>query len=171
MKMAKCKNCGDKFTPVSFNRKYCIENKCNDVYYEELKKKMFKSWNKEKKVKKENLQTVQELMKLTQIIFNRWIRERDKEQPCISCGNTKPKKVNAGHFVASGKSKFLTFNEDNVHLQCEYCNTHLHGNLIDYRINLINKIGLERVEWLEANRHETKKYTREELKEIQKKYK
>ena len=167
----KCKNCKQQFTPVSFNRKYCIENECNDLYYEELKDKMFKSWKKEKKAKKENLQTVQELMKLTQIIFNKWIRKRDNGEPCISCGNTTPKKVNAGHFVASGKSKFLTFNEDNVHLQCEYCNTHLHGNLIDYRINLINKIGLDRVEWLEANRHKTKKYTREELKELQNKYK
>jgi len=166
MKQKKCKICKENFTPLRSLQMVCSP-KCG---FEYSKQQTLKSWNKEKKVKKENLQTVQELMKLTQIIFNKWIRERDKGQPCISCGNTKPKKVNAGHFVASGKSKFLTFNEDNVHLQCEYCNTHLHGNLIDYRINLINKIGLERVEWLEANRHETKKYTREELKEIKKKY-
>ena len=65
----------------------------------------------------------------------------------------------------------MTFNEDNVHLQCEYCNTYKHGNPIDYRINLINKIGVDRVEYLENNRHKTKKYTREELYEIIDKYK
>ena len=83
----------------------------------------------------------------------------------------KLKKINAGHYISSGKSKFLTFNEDNVHLQCEYCNTYKHGNPIDYRINLIKKIGVDRVEYLENNRHKTKKYTREELYEIIDEYK
>jgi len=166
----KCKNCKDVFEPRQFNRKYCTKDECNDLYFEFLKKQAQKKWNKEKKIKKENLQTVQELMKLTQIVFNKWIRKRDKG-PCISCKNPTPKKVNAGHYIASGKSKFLTFNEDNVHLQCEYCNTYLHGNLLDYRINLIEKIGIERVLYLEDNRHITKKYTRSELLTISDKYK
>tara|TARA_R110001583_G_scaffold189156_1_gene351869 strand:+ start:177 stop:698 length:522 start_codon:yes stop_codon:yes gene_type:complete len=167
----KCKNCKVVFEPRQFNRKYCTKDECNDLYFEFLKKQAQKKWNKEKKIKKENLQTVQELIKLTQIVFNKWIRKRDKGKPCISCKNPTPKKVNAGHYIASGKSKFLTFNEDNVHLQCEYCNNFLSGNLLDYRINLIEKIGKERVEYLECNRHKTKKYTREELKEIMEKYK
>tara|TARA_R110000824_G_scaffold376148_1_gene567224 strand:- start:332 stop:847 length:516 start_codon:yes stop_codon:yes gene_type:complete len=167
----KCKNCKDVFEPKQFNRKFCTKDECNDLYFEVLKAKMFKKISKEKKVKKENLQTVQELLKLTQIVFNKWIRNRDKGQPCISCQNPKPKKVNAGHYIASGKSKFLTFNEDNVHLQCEYCNTHLHANLVDYRIHLIEKIGIDKVDYLESNRHKTKKYTRDELKEIMQKYK
>jgi len=169
--MAKCKNCKQQFTPVSFNRKYCIENECNDLYYEELKKKALQKWNKEKKVKKENLQTVQELMKATQLVFNKYIRERDKDKPCISCLNEKPKKVNAGHFYSSGGHKNITFNEDNVHLQCEYCNTYLHGNLIEYRKNLIDRIGIERVEALEQIAHHTRKFTREELKDLANKYK
>ena len=40
----------------------------------------------------------------------------------------------------------------------------------DYRINLIKKIGLDKVEWLEGQ-HEPKKYTCEDLKEIELKYK
>jgi len=167
----RCKNCKEVFEPKQFNRKYCTKDECNNIYFEVLKDKMFKRINKEKKVKKENLQTVQELLKLTQIVFNKWIRNRDKNTPCISCSNPVPKKINAGHYIASGKSKYLTFNEDNVHLQCEYCNTHLHGNLVDYRINLITRIGIKRVEYLEDNRHNTIKYTREDLKEIIKKYK
>ncbi|QDP51085.1 MAG: putative protein ninG [Prokaryotic dsDNA virus sp.] len=167
----RCKNCKEKFEPKQFNRKFCYKDECIDAYFEHLKKEASKKWNREKKKRKEKLQTTQELMKVAQTIFNKYIRLRDKGNPCISCGNPVPKKINAGHYIASGKSKFLTFNEDNVHLQCEYCNTYLHGNLLDYRINLIKKIGIDRVQYLEENRHKTKKYTREELKKVQKKYK
>lgn len=167
----RCKNCKEKFEPKTFNRKYCYKDECIDAYFIYLKKEAAKKWNKEKKKRKEKLQTVQDLMKVAQSVFNKWIRLRDKGKPCISCNNPVPKKVNAGHYIASGKSKFLTFNEDNVHLQCEYCNTYLHGNLLDYRINLFDKIGKERVEYLEANRHKTKKYTREEILAITDKYK
>tara|TARA_R110002110_G_scaffold210206_1_gene422661 strand:+ start:106 stop:624 length:519 start_codon:yes stop_codon:yes gene_type:complete len=167
----KCKNCKDEFKPKQFNRKYCTKDECNDLYFEFLKSQYFKKLNKDKKEKKKKLETVQDLLKSTQIVFNKYIRKRDKGQPCISCNNPTPKKVNAGHYIASGKSKFLTFNEDNVHLQCEYCNTHLHGNLLDYRINLIEKIGEDKVEYLEENRHITKKYLRSELLAITEKYK
>ena len=54
----------------------------------------------------------------------------------------------------------------NVHLGCEYCNTFLHGNLIPYRKNLIKKIGRKEFKALESRAHKTRKYTREELKEI-----
>ena len=162
----RCKNCKEKFDPKQFNRKFCYKDACIDAYFEHLKKQASKKWNKEKKIRKEKLQTTQDLMKIAQTTFNKWIRLRDKNTPCISCRNPVPKKVNAGHYIASGKSKFLTFNEDNVHLQCEYCNTYLHGNLLDYRINLINKIGIERVEYLENNRHKVKRYTKQELREI-----
>ena len=167
----RCKNCKEKFEPKQFNRKFCYKDECIDAYFEYLKKQAEKKWNKEKRIRKEKLKTVQDLLKEAQIVFNKYIRLRDKGMPCISCQNPKPKKINAGHYISSGKSKFLTFNEDNVHLQCEYCNTYKHGNPIDYRINLIKKIGIDRVEYLENNRHKTKKYTREELYEIIDKYK
>ena len=167
----RCKNCKQQFTPVSFNRKYCIDNECNDLFYEELKKQMFKKLNKEKKEKKKKLETLQDLLKSTQKVFNLYIRLRDKNLNCISCNKPTNKKENASHYIASGKSKFLTFNEDNVHKSCEYCNTYLHGNLLEYRINLIKKIGIEKVEYLEDNRHITKKYSRSELLAITEKYK
>jgi len=167
----RCKNCKSKFEPKTFNRKFCYKDECIDAYFEHLKKEAAKKWNREKKKRKEQLQTVQDLLKVAQSVFNKWVRLRDEGMPCISCQNPVPKKVNAGHYIASGKSKYLSFNEDNVNLQCEFCNTYKHGNLIDYRINLIKKIGLQRVEQLENDRHIVKKYTREELKEVIKKYK
>ena len=167
----KCKNCKDVFEPRQFNRKYCTADECNDLYFEFLKKQAQKKWNKEKKIKKENLQTVQELMKLTQIVFNKWIRQRDKGQPCLMCLNANPKKVNACHYFSSGGHKNVCFDPMNVHLGCEYCNTFLHGNLIPYRKNLIKKIGRKEFKALESRAHKTRKYTREELKEIIQKYK
>lgn len=60
--------------------------------------------------------------------------------------------------------------EDNVHKQCQPCNTHLSGNLIRYRENLIKKIGQDRFDIL-VGPHDLKKYTIEELSEIKDTYK
>ena len=166
----RCKHCKEKFEVKQFNRKFCYKDECNNLYFEFLKTQALKKWSKEKKVKKENLQTVQELMKVAQVVFNKYIRERDKNLNCISCGKP-PKKANAGHYFSSGGHKNVTFDEDNVHLQCEYCNTYLHGNLLNYQINIQKKIGADRLIELQARAHVTRKFTREELHEIIKKYK
>lgn len=80
-------------------------------------------------------------------VFNRFIRTRDEGQPCISCG--KYTVLQCGHFYSGGHHPELRFNEDNCHGQCQHCNYFLSGNLNEYRKNLINKIGLERVEKLD----------------------
>lgn len=171
----RCKNCKELFEVKRFNQKYCSSPDCQTkeamLNLKKIKDKELKDWNKRKKEIKKGMETVQELMKITQVAFNKFIRLRDKDKPCISCLNDKPKKVNAGHYYSSGGHKNLTFNEDNCHLQCEYCNTFLHGNLISYRKNLIERIGLERVERLDKLAHETRKYTREELRELNEYYK
>ena len=94
---------------------------------------------------------------------------RDAGSNCISCGK-KCKKENAGHYRSVGSCPELRFEPLNVHLQCEYCNTYLHGNLINYRINLIKKIGVEKVEWIESN-HDPKRYTKEQIEELKNIYK
>lgn len=103
------------------------------------------------------------LKRSTQTTYNKFIRNRDEELPCISC--TKQLQ-HAGHFIPVGVSSLLRYHPDNTHGQCGTCNTHKHGNLIEYRINLVNKIGLEKVEWLEQHRNDYHKYTREQLKSI-----
>ncbi len=80
-------------------------------------------------------------------VFNAWIRNRDSGSTCISCGLFKGDQ--AGHFYAAGSFNHMRFLEDNCHLQCTQCNFFKHGNLIPYRINLIKKIGIERVEKLD----------------------
>ena len=60
----------------------------------------------------------------------------------------------------------LRFHEDNVHKQCERCNTYWSGNLINYRIALVERIGVERVEFLERKDHPPLKLTTDEIKEL-----
>jgi len=104
------------------------------------------------------------------MVFNKYIRERDKDELCISCKQT-PKKVNAGHFWNANNHWNVRFDEDNVHVQCERCNSFLSGNLLEYRTNLLTKIGAERFNQLEARARVTRKFTKDELKELIKKYK
>lgn len=109
-----------------------------------------------------------QLLKLAQEIFNKWIRERDKDLPCISCGTFK--ELQAGHYVPQGKSAYLRFNEWNVNGECAGCNKFNTFHLVDYRKNLIKKIGEANVEWLENNRWVLHSWTKEQLLTIIKKY-
>ncbi len=79
--------------------------------------------------------------------FNKWIRNRDSENCCISCG--KFTTLQAGHFYSAGHYPELRYNEKNVNGQCNRCNTYLSGNLLEYRKGLIKKIGIEEVEKLD----------------------
>ena len=106
-----------------------------------------------------------ELKKTVQRKVNAYVRLRDSGKPCISCG--KPiVSGHAGHYIAQGSSGALRYNLDNVNLQCLADNLFKHGALIEYRIGLVKKIGEKRVKWLEAHRHDIKKWERSELLEI-----
>jgi hypothetical protein len=166
MKDKKCKVCKSSFTPLRSLQMVCSPA-CGYEYTKQLKSKEWKV--KKAKLKKE-LMTVQELMKVAQVVFNKWIRKRDAGQLCISC-QKPPKKENAGHYFSSGGHKNVTFNPDNCHLQCEYCNTFLHGNLLNYQVEIQKKIGADRLIALHEEAHKTKKFTREELHDIINKYK
>ena len=106
--------------------------------------------------------------KKTQALFNKAIRLRDEGAVCISC-QKPPKKKNAGHYLSRGARPELRFEPLNCHLQCESCNSFKSGNQALYRINLIKKIGVEQVEWLEGP-HDPKHYTLRDLKILQRWY-
>jgi hypothetical protein len=164
----KCKNCKEVFTPVRFNQKYCFDSFCVRVWVELEKEKQ---WKAKKKLLKNELETLPELMKKAQTIFNKWIRERDKDKPCVSCGSKLGAKYDAGHYFSSGGHKSVTFDEDNVHAQCVTCNQYKHGNLLNYQIGIQQRIGADKLIELHAKAHEVKKWTKDELKEIIKHYK
>ncbi|QGZ42702.1 NinG protein [Pseudoduganella flava] len=125
--------------------------------------------------KREELKTRSEWMKEAQAAFNAYVRERDRDLPCICCGRTNTRDYltgsawDAGHYRSTGSAPHLRFNEDNVHRQLVHCNRHGAGRAVDYRIGLIARIGLARVEALEAD-NVPRKYTIEDLKRIRDEY-
>jgi hypothetical protein len=163
--MRTCKNCKDKFEPQYNSVQSVCSFECSiELTKKNSEKKRKKEWSKEKKKRKEALKTKSDYLKELQVIFNKWVRLRDRGNNCISC-NKPAKKENGGHYRSVGGNPELRFEPLNCHLQCEYCNTYLHANLINYRINLIKKIGLDKVEWLES-KHDPKHYTIEQIKEL-----
>lgn len=124
---------------------------------------------KDIKVRKEKLKSRADHLKDTQQAFNAWIRARDADQPCISCGRHHEGQYHAGHYRTVGANPELRFEPLNAWKQCAPCNNHLSGNLINYRISLLQRIGEEKVAWLEGP-HEAKKYTVEELKAMTTEY-
>ncbi len=109
------------------------------------------------------------LTQKAQKVFNQYIRMRDKGDPCISCGWTGDCQWHAGHYRASGSAPALRFELLNCHMQCAQCNRHKSGNLTNYRIALIKKIGLKKVEWIEGT-HPAHPISIDDLKQIYKKY-
>nr|WP_312141233.1 recombination protein NinG [Stutzerimonas nitrititolerans] len=112
---------------------------------------------------RERIKTKGDYLRETQAAFNEWIRERDRDLPCISCGRFHQGQWHAGHYRTVGANPELRFNPLNVHKQCAPCNNHKSGDIVNYRINLVERIGADQVEWLEGP-HEPQRYTIEELK-------
>lgn len=117
-----------------------------------------------------SLKPLPKLIKQAEKVFNAYIRERDKDLPCISCGRHRDN-YDAGHFVPVKNSSYLRFHEWNVNKECKGCNGFDEFHLIGYRRNLVSKIGEGAVTWLEENSRQVKKWSRSELEEIIQKYK
>ncbi len=131
--------------------------------------KAAKDERRQDRMKAIKLRTRSEWLRLTQGDFNAYIRERDQGKPCISCNKVVHLKRNAGHYLSTGSHPELRFNELNCHLQCERCNSYLSGNAAAYRLQLIKRIGIANVEYLEGP-HEPKKYTIDELERLRAEY-
>jgi hypothetical protein len=100
--------------------------------------------------------------------FQQFIRNRDKDKPCITCGKPTDH-PQAGHFVS--RTRFATrYDERNAHLQCPGCNLYKKGNLILYTLKMIEVYGKTVVDELLKKAEANIKYTVDELLEIEKKY-
>ena len=170
-----CKNpaCKTSFVPQRLGQAVC-NYACGlaikDVNQEKARKALVDVGRKELKAAKEKIKTRAEHMKDAQTAFNAWIRARDAGLPCVSCGTTADIQYAAGHFRSAGGHPELRFDPLNVHLQCNRnCNMAKSGNLGPYRIELIKRIGQEKVDWLEGP-HEPKRYTIDDLKAIKAHY-
>lgn len=124
---------------------------------------------RETKEKLAQLKSKSAFAREAQSAVNQFIRLRDAALPCISCGRYHQGAYDAGHYLSRGARPELRFDELNIHKQCVPCNQHLSGNVVLYRINLLEKIGTDGVAYLEGP-HEPKKYTIDDLKAIKADY-
>lgn len=173
-KPKKCKNpaCGISFPPQRLGQAVCSP-KCAlaiaPANTEKARKAIAQRDRREIQVRKEKLKSRADHLREAQAVFNEWVRLRDAYRPCISCGRHHEGQYHAGHYRSVGANPELRFEPLNVWKQCAPCNTHLSGNLVNYRISLLQGIGAEKVEWLEGP-HEPRKYTVEEIKTIKAEY-
>jgi len=121
------------------------------------------------RLRKEALKTAGEYIKEAQTAVNKYIRMRDHGKQCISCGSLPEQKLggsmDAGHYRSRGSAGHLRYNVFNIHSQCKKCNRFGSGNAVDYRIELIKRIGLDRVERIE-NDNQYRKFTIDYLKRV-----
>lgn len=162
----KCSNCGTSFTQQRMGQQVCSPP-CAQSFARRLREQQER---KADKARKQAMKSRRDWLKEAQVAFNAFVRQRDASEPCISCGRHHEGQYHAGHFRSVGAQPALRFNELNVHKQCAPCNNHKSGNIVEYRIRLLQKIGREAVEFLEIE-HAPARWTIEELQAIKAQYK
>lgn len=162
----KCKTCRELFRPRNTLQKTCSPI-CALEFARTQGDKIARAAIRRQR---EKLKTRGQWLKEAQAAFNAFIRERDHDQPCISCGTfsapgSRGGDWDCGHYRSTGANPELRFCELNAAKQCKRCNQHLSGNVVNYRINLERRIGSESLAWIEGP-HEPKKHTIDDLKQI-----
>ena len=117
--------------------------------------------------------TLPKLKAKCQLVFNEYIRKRDKGKPCISCG--KHRELQAGHFYSVKMYDGLRFDELNCHGECAGCNGFDDMHLLSYAENLKERIGESAFNVLKLRAWNYKangyKWARSELEELIEKFK
>jgi hypothetical protein len=170
LRQRKCTVCAEPFKPQRMGQKVCSPL-CAAV---QGKRDTEKQDRAETRERKQVVKTRGDWMKEAQAAFNAWIRRRDQlaGHACISSGRPldwSGNAVDAGHYRSVGSAPHLRFNEDNCHAQSKHDNQYKAGNAVDYRLGLIARIGLARVEALEADQ-DPRKWTVEQLVAIRDTY-
>ena len=171
IKPKKCKNCAKLFTP----KRSTLEVSCSVSCAIQLGKNKPIKISKETKLEQfeTKKQTYVRKVNKVKVIFQAWIRNRDKNEPCISCGAITAIGFDGGHFYKAENYSGLIFDERNCYKQCQKCNRFLQGNTLEFANNLRLKYGIEFMEKLRLDAYMTKvkTWSDDELKEIKKKYK
>ena len=180
---ATCKVCEKPFYRTNTFRAVC-GFKCLNRFAstaERAAKARAKDDRKATRTKLEAIKPRSKWLAEAQTAFNAFIRARDAQLPCISCGESNPPmktggQWDAGHFLGRGAYPELRFDEANCHKQCKQCNGYggkfaHHERTVSqaYRIRLIDRIGLAAVEALEGP-HPTAKWSIDDLRRIRDEY-
>ncbi|MHB8915371.1 MAG: recombination protein NinG [Thiobacillus sp.] len=173
LRQKKCGGCREPFTPIRPLQRVCGLPCAVIVANKAAAKRSAKESAMERakdRIAKERIKSRSAWMKEAQSAVNRYVRLRDADKPCISCGRFHEGQWHAGHYRSVGSAPHLRFDADrNIFKQCAPCNNHLSGNIINYRLGLIQRIGQQAVDELESDQS-TKKYTIDDLREIKRIY-
>jgi len=165
-----CKVCKTEFVKQKMGQKVCgPECAITLAAADRVKKTQAKDRTETRKAKAK-LKSRRDWLREVQTVVNAYVRERDKEKPCISCGRHHQGQYHAGHYLSVGAHPELRFDENNIHKQCQPCNTHLSGNQLEYRKGLIARYSQDYVSAIETPAP-TRKYQVSELIELKAFYK
>ncbi|MDC9599028.1 recombination protein NinG [Xenorhabdus anantnagensis] len=183
LRRRKCKICREWFHPRYDNIEWCspehgaelaVKKRSRDR--EKAEQKLQRERRQKEIADRDKLKTRRLAVKprsywiqQAQRAVNAYIRERDRDLPCVSCGTYTSAQWDAGHYRTTAAAPQLRFDERNIHKQCVVCNQHKSGNLVPYRVELIRRMGLEPVEAIESN-HDRHRWTIEECKVIRDEY-
>lgn len=167
----KCPHCKGKLEAGQRIHPACIEGYA-DAQAEKAKRTAEKKARAEAKVQRASikkslirLRTLSEWKAIAQKETNSLVILRDKDLPCISCGRVHSEVWHAGHYRSRGSAPHLALDLRNIHKQCPQCNMHLHGNLIEYRKGLVQRMGESFVIELEGDQV-SRKYTKHDMEFI-----
>lgn len=191
----RCPSCRVLFSPLRPSQAVCGEIECaiahgkSEQGQASTRKALAEVGRKEIKERKEALKSRSDHLKDAEKSVRDYRRtyELSIGSGCISCGESQESILSAqgwktggafdaGHFLGKGARPELRLIPENIWLQCKGCNAgsskYARKGLTvsqGFRVGLIERIGLEAVEALEAD-HDPRKHTVEELKAITAEY-
>ncbi len=190
--MSLCGHCKTKFKPARMGQKACSPA-CAIALAPSMRVKADKvakvKDRRETKVKLQSLKTRGEWLKEAKQAIQqaRRLEELALGSGCMSCGRTQEQVMgtdsykpggawDGGHFLSKGARPELALEPLNIWLQCKSCNAGSgkyarKGYTVNasFRVNLIDRIGLEAVETLEAD-HRQRHYSVDDIKALKAAY-
>lgn len=172
LKPKTCKICREEYMPRGAMQQVCSYDCVVELNRAKQRAAAEKEAKRDRARRKEALKTVSDWKKECQKAFNAYIRARDYGKVCISCNRhisdieaLRGHNVDCGHYRSVGAASHLRFNTYNAHSQCVQCNRDYSGNVVDYRINLIRRIGQDKVDRLESD-NEPRKFSIDYLRRL-----
>jgi len=188
----KCKVCKAEFTPQKMGQKVCSPDCAISLAVSERGKAAKVARVKERREDKAKLIAMKgrgDWLKEAKIAIQRFRRleELSLGSSCMSCSRSQEEVAgtdswkpggawDGGHFLSKGARPELALEPLNIWLQCKSCNAGSgkyarKGYTVNqsFRINLIARIGVEMVDYLEGP-HELPKHTIDDLKAIKAAY-
>lgn len=166
VKQKPCKVCKTPFTKTSMGHVACSTPCAIEVARLKREKDARIAAKVERAIttkRLDSLKTRSDHVKAAQTTWNAYVRTRDHGKPCASCGVPPTRKagghnVDCSHYRSVGSAPHMRFHLHNAAAACVKCNRDLAGNVVELRKGLIARIGLAKIEAVEAN-NEVRKFS------------